>query len=51
VSHGGELGFIFGKAAALVIEAGNLAAQLADRPVTTNALNFVEAALGRIGEV
>ena len=28
VGHGGELGFIFGEAAALVVEAGDLAARL-----------------------
>ncbi len=49
VCHVGELGFVFGEAAALVVEAGNLAAQFADRPVATDALDLVEAALGGIG--
>lgn len=51
VSHRGELGFVFREAAALVVEAGDLAAQLADGPVAPEALDLVEAALGGVGEV
>jgi hypothetical protein len=50
VSHGGELCFIFGEAAAFVIEAGDLAAQLADRPISPDALDLVETALGGVWE-
>ena len=48
---GGEFGFVFREAAALVVEAVDLAAQLAHRPVAANALELVEAALGGVGEL
>ena len=51
MSHGGELGFVFGEAAALVVEAGDLAAQFADGPVAADALDLIEAALGGVGDV
>lgn len=51
MSHGGELGFVFGEAAALVVEAGDLAAQFADGPVAADALDLIEAALGGVGEL
>ena len=38
-------------AAALVEEAGNLAAQFTNGPVAADALDLVEAALGVIGKV
>ena len=38
-----------GEATALVVEAANLAAQLADGPVAANALDLIEAALGVVG--
>ena len=50
VSDGRELGFVFGKSAALVIEACDLAAEFADGPVAPDALDFVEAALGFVRE-
>ena len=46
VGNGGELGLVFRETAALVVEAGDLAAQLADGPVSPDALGLVEAALG-----
>ena len=51
VGHGGELGFVFGEAAAFVIKAFDLAAQLANGPVPPDALDLVEAALGFVGEL
>ncbi len=50
MSHGGELGFVLRKSAALVIEACDLAAEFADGPVAPDALDLVEAALGFVGE-
>ena len=51
VGGGGESGFVLREAAALVVEAIDLAAQLADGPVAANALDLVEAALGVVGEL
>lgn len=51
VGQGGELGLVFGQAAALVVQAVDLAAQLAHRPVAAQALQLVEAALGIVAEL
>ena len=50
VGDGCDFGFVFGKSAALVIEACDLAAEFADGPVAPDALDFVEAALGFVRE-
>ncbi len=46
VSHVGQIGFVLGEAAALEVKAGDLAAQLTNGPVSADALDLVEAALG-----
>jgi hypothetical protein len=49
--QGGELGLVFGKATALVVEAGDLATQLADGPVPPDTLDLVKAPLGVVGKL
>lgn len=51
MGQGRELGFVFGEAAALVIQAVDLAAQFPHRPVAAHAFDFVEAALGVVCEL
>ena len=47
----GNSGFVLGKAAALVVEADDLALQFAHRPISPDAIDFIEATLGFVGEL
>ena len=51
VGHGGQLVFVFGEAAALIVEAGDLAAQLADGPVSADVCRLGGVRLGFRGSL